>query len=500
MKTLDEIFAPGRDPHEIVSYFRSHGTETVPSWEDLETQYDPTRHRIVTDPTLRPPEKQRGGMRDIPAKIAYPAEKIVTRRMVQMMFSIPVRRTYSGYDADDAEAQAFVNAIEAVYKSARIDGENKDRMRAYFAACAVATVWYVVDEGVEHTRYGFPTKKKIKCRSYSPMPRRLSKIDQAEILPLFDDTSDLVALGFRYRLSAGRRASTEHFDCYTASKAYYYTFDATAAAEDPARGGEAASPGGGGLAPAVVVVPNPTGKIPAVYADRTEPIYVDVEMNREEIEFTNSRNSDVVKKNSAPIVVVHGELLGDNTPVSEAGREAYQVTGDGAGVEYLASPLALDHTTRHINTQKQMIAEITQLPDLSLENIKGLGAISGEARRTLLTDAHLKVGEEADGVVLFLDREFAVIKSLMVLLRPEWRKYQTSVMCRHVVTPFTQNDRETQTRVLISQIDGGIKSRRTSMAELGDFDDIDREIELIDGEREADREALRVRDVFEGAV
>ena len=36
-----------------------------------------------------------------------------------------------------------------------------------------------------------------------------------------------------------------------------------------------------------------------------------------------------------------------------------------------------------------------QMPDISFENMKSLGNIGYDSRRTLLTDAHLKIGEES---------------------------------------------------------------------------------------------------------
>jgi len=477
MKPLEEIFAEGRTPDEIITDMSSYAKD-IPTWGELRKQYEPKEHPIKSDSSLRPKEKTKNGIRDVPAKICYPAEKIVTRRMVQMAFTIPVTRVYGGFEPNDTKAKEFADAIEKVYKANRINSVNKNRMRAYFAACEAATVWFITETEDEHTTYGFSTNAKIRCRSYSQMDKKFSKIDEATIYPMFDDSADMVALGFKYSVQVSGNV-VEHFDCYTADKAYYYT----------------SKDGGWDRIEKV----NLLGKIPAAYCNRPEPIYADIEDNRNEIEFTNSRTSDVVKKNSAPIIVLKGTLVAGDAPSSDTGREAYQVTGEGAGVDYLQSPMAIDQTTRHINTQKQMIAEITQLPDLSLENIKGLGAISGEARKTLLTDAHMKVGEEADEIIWFFDREFSVLKELVASLNEEWKPYVHTLTCQHNITPFVQNDKAAQTDVLVKQVDGGLKSRRTAMAELGDYDNVEDEIAIIDQEQEAESERERVTNIFEGA-
>lgn len=477
MKPLEEIFAEQRTPDEIISDIGSRSKD-IPSWKELRKQYEPKQHPIVSDPSLRPKEKNKNGQRDVPAKIAYPAEKIVTRRMVQMAFTIPVKRVYGGYDPKDEKAKSFADAIEKVYKANRINGVNKNRMRAYFAACEAATVWFVTETEEEHNTYGFSTNAKIRCRSYSQMDKKFSKIDEASIYPVYDDDGDMIALCFKYEVSSEGKSIT-HFDCFTAKKVYYYTSKDVGWDR--------------------VEKDNALGKIPAAYCSRPEPIYADIDDNRSEIEFANSRTSDVVKKNAAPIVVLRGTLVGGDAPTSESGREAYQVTGEGAGVDYLQSPMNVEQTTKHINTQKQMIAEITQLPDLSLENIKGLGAISGEARKTLLTDAHMKVGEEADEIIWFFDREFSVIKSLVASLNEEWKPYVNTLTCTHTITPFVQNDKAAQTDVLVKQVDGCLKSRRTAMTEMGDYDNVDNEMAIIEQEQAASAEANRMVDLFEGA-
>ena len=52
-------------------------------------------------------------------------------------------------------------------------------------------------------------------------------------------------------------------------------------------------------------------KIPGAYAYRPAPIFHGLEHIREEIEYTLSRNSDVIAYNSAPLLKVTGELVGD---------------------------------------------------------------------------------------------------------------------------------------------------------------------------------------------
>ena len=474
MNTLEEIFAQGRTPEAIIADLCSC-TKDVPTWNDLEKLYDESKHPIKNDQTLRPLEKTSAdGQRDVPARISYPAEKIAVRRMAQMAFSSPVKRVYS---ITSPEEKAFADAIEKVYDAVRINGVNMKRMKAYFASCEMATVWYLTDdEGEKHEKYGFSTSAKIRCRSYSPMPSNMSQIYQADIYPLFDDTGDLVALSFKYVVNVNGK-DIEKFDSFTAQKAYYWT------------NGEE----GWTVEEKDVVI----GKIQAAYISRPGAMYDGIQDFRNEIEFSNSRNSDVIKKNSSPIIVVSGEIVGA-PPANGRGREAYQLKSGGS-VNLLNPAMSSDQVKTHISTQKEFISEVTQMPDLSMENIKGLGQMSGEARKTLLTDAHLKVGEESHDIVWFLDREFSVIKSILATAHPAWKPLVSKVTCQHIITPFIQNDQTSQTDRLAKRVDSRLLSRRSAIEQFDDVANVDEEMKRIEEEGAADLAAQRSVDIFEGA-
>lgn len=476
MKSLDEIFAEGRLPDEIINDLMSCSKNAVP-WSKLVDLYDANKHPIKTDPALRPKDKtMEDGQRDCAAKIAYPAEQIAVRRMVQMAFSIPVKRVYD-YDQKNEAQKAFVDAIEKVYDAVRINGVNMKRMKAYFASCEMATVWYLTDgDGEEHEKYGFPTTAKIRCRSYSPMPTKMSEIYQADIYPLFDHTGDLIALSFRYAIDVAGK-TIEKFDCLTAQTAYYWSQEEGVWE--------------------LTEKQNVIGKISAAYISKSQPIYAGIADFRDEIEFANSRNSDVVKKNSSPIIVVSGALKGQ-PPANGRGREAYQVE-NGGSVNLLNPALSSTEVKAHINTQKEFIAEVTQMPNLSMENIKSLGAISGEARKTLLTDSHLKVGEEAHDLVWFFDREFSVIKSIVATAHTAWKPFVNKVSCKHIITPFIQNDQDAQTNRLSKQVDARLISRRTAIGQLEDIANVEEELARIQEESMMDIEMQRSVSNFEGA-
>lgn len=469
MKTLEEIFVPENTPDKIIGILSSQ-VKVPPKWGELEKDFDPSKHSIVTDRTRRPKVKIKNGQKEVPARLVYPAEMIAARRMNQMAFSIPVKRKFS-VPANDTE-KAFQRGINLVYDKVRIDGVNVKRFYAFFAACEIATFWYTVD-GEETDRYGFSSTKKIRCRSFSPMPTKFSKITQADLYPYFDDDDDLVVMSVRYKDAD----SVEHFDAYTAEKVYYYTkTDNDWAVEE---------------------IDNPLGKIPAGYLPRPLPVSYGISGNREDIEFTLSRDSDILGKNSSPIMKVKGKVIGE-MPVGDTARQVYQLE-NGGDLDLVSPALTTNDAKTHIGMLKEINQEITQLPDLSLENIKGLGVQSGEARKTLLTDPHMKVREESHDITEFLDREFEIIKAILCHENKEWVPYQHTTTCEFIITPFIQNDRSSDINDLTKASGGPIMSQKTAV-ELADLvDDSEAEVAQMDKEAAATAERNRMTDVFTGA-
>lgn len=473
---INEIISEGRPIQEVIADLKDK-TTPVPLWEELEKDYDPKKHEIITNPALRPKDKRKkNGVLDRAARILYPAERIVTRRMNQMCFTIPVERKYE--TGDDETLKEIANAIESIYDKVRINGVNKNRMRAYFGACEMCTVWYAVEE--ENEDYGFKSKYKFKCRSYSPMPTKMSKISQAKLWPVFDEYDDMVAMCIEYSITK-KGQKTYYFDCYTKDRFLCYS-----------------SKNGLYSDAEVEIRPITIGKIPAVYLWRPAAIYDEVANNRSDIELTLSRTSDVIRKNSAPIIKVAGELIGNNPDGGEA-REVYQLK-QGGDVGLVSPAVSHDAIKYYISQLKENIEEDTQMPNLSMTNVKGLGNIGADARKTLLADAHMKVGEEKDDIIWAFDRECNIIKAFLGEAKNDWKDGIKRLKVTHHIVPFVQNDRASRISELTEATGGKpVMSQRTAIERLGEVKDVDAEIDRLRDEQRSENESYRTIDIFEGA-
>ena len=389
----------------------------VPCWSDLRKDYEPTEHTIVKDTITRKDKIKSNGVIDKASRIYIGLEKLLTNRMSEFTFAIPVKRIYSGLE--NKKSQEISKALEMVYKHARTDAENLRRAKEYYASCEICTIWYAVPKN--NKLYGFDSKYKLKCKTYSPM-------NGARLYPLFDEYGDMVAMSLEYDVHFGE-SKTTYFETYTAERRLKWKQDEFQKYEK------------------ILDIENPIGKIPCIYMSRPEPIYGGLSYLRNEIEYTLSRNSDTIAYNSAPILKVSGGLQGDENKGES--KRVYRVE-NGGDVAYISWAQSIEALKYHVNTLVQQFWAQSQMPDISFENMKGLGNIGFDARQTLLTDAHLKVGDEQGDWVEFFEREANIIKAYLTQMNVNGFKNLDNVEVEHIITPFIQNDEKATIERLVT--------------------------------------------------
>ena len=422
MKDINEVLN-GNDIPYIIEYLKKKSVD-IASWDVLSKDYEPSLHDIKTD-------LERKQIKSKPSTITLGLEKLLCRRYNEFTFAIPVKRNYTNLDSDDKEVASVrkrvAEAIESVYKHARIDAVNNKRGISYYASCEVCTVWYAVKS--QNSLYGFESEYKMKCMNYSPM-------EGIKLYPLLDEMGDMIAMSFEYKRKV-KDEDVYFFDTYTNDR--YYSWRKVGS-EDWEENKSVSD----------VVIK----KIPCSYIWRQMPVYFGLTNLRNELEYTLSRNSDVIAYNSAPILKVSGKLSGEEQK-GEA-RRIYRVE-HGGDVSYVSWNESNEALRYHVETLLNLFWMQGQMPDVSFNNMARLGNIGYDARQTLLTDAHLRIGEESGAWIEFLERECNVIKAFLRAINAKDARFVAeidNVNVEHVITPFIQND-EAGTIKKLLEMNGG---------------------------------------------
>ncbi len=494
---IQALFAEGADVQKIISQIKDEKKSLgIPLWKETKKEYYPALHRIKTDPdfwkdkgTKRKPHKV--------SRITYGLQKIATRRMSQMAFAIPVRREY-GYDKKNVIQKSIVESIEKIYERVHIDSLNRKRMPFYFASCELLTIWYAVASD-EHEDYGFKSKYKLRCKSYSEM-------NGYTLYPIFDGFDDLLGMCIEYNsydYSNGIQSEVYNFEVFTKDRHVHYN-----GAHDTV-----------GAVP-VVDEKIKIGKLPLAYMFRHLPIWEDETNNCDEIELAYSRESEILRHNSAPYLHAAGRITKKGDAAKSPTKKPLEITEgnvgggtrdttddavriieteNGGSLNYVTWAQSVEAMKFFISELKENAEENLQLPNLSMTKMAALGGVGYDARKTVLTDPHLKVGDEAGELVMFLEREWKVVCAFLAYMSPEWKSELPKIHCKHVITPFIQDDRSARIKEL-HDMTGGVPlmSQKTGVERLGEVENVDAEIEQITMETKAANENARIVDVFEG--
>ena len=141
---------------------------------------------------------------------------------------------------------------------------------------------------------------------------------------------------------------------------------------------------------------NAFGLIPIVYAEIDDPTWEEVAPLMDAREMRLSRLADTNDYFAAPMMVITGEAdAPDKTTVGKEMQFPVKVD-DLTGKEYhgdakfLSWDQSINSTAKELEeTKSEMFAGVSA-PDLSFDSLKGLGNLSGVARRFMMLDADIK--------------------------------------------------------------------------------------------------------------
>jgi SPP1 family phage portal protein len=343
-------------------------------------------HAILTDPNRAKktvgdtPETQRVIS---PTKEVLTYQKRIVKSAVTFLFGSPV--TLSIPEGDSPAFQLLKDS----WKRNKCDAFSKELARNLFVECKVAELWSVVKPktGPGRLRVSLLSKKK----GYS-------------IYPHFDELGDMDAFTYLITVKNADGKDVKQYRIYTA--ALIVTAEKVSGKWD------------------IAIVPNLLEKIPVVYYEQDEAEWEDVSTQIERSEYLLSDFGDTNSYNGAPIMLVKGHV--DNLPRKEETGKVARVTGDenpvtgettyNGGLEYVTWEQAPESITAEYGMLKDAIYSMTQTPDLSFSNVKGMSSISGIALRLMFSDAMFKAMDKQEIFAPGLDRRIAIMKAGLALL------------------------------------------------------------------------------------
>jgi SPP1 family phage portal protein len=244
-------------------------------------------------------------------------------------------------------------------------------------------------------------KKVVKLRA------QILNKSKGDFYPHFDDYGDMDAFLYLYKALTPEAKSVEKARIYTADTIFTYVKNGSSwepDTTDPEMSG---------------VFKHSFGKIPVVYVEQKEPEWESVTPIIDNFENRFSRLADTNDYFSEPLLKIFGSVtkLPGKDEVGKVlefamkdGPDGKQTHGDAEYATWDDSPesIKLDLTTSW-----DSIFSMTSTPDLSFNNIKGIGNVSGVAMKLMFLDAFIARGEKMEIFEPALRRCISVVISGM---------------------------------------------------------------------------------------
>lgn len=282
-----------------------------------------------------------------------------------------------------SETNDATSEFESIFcKQLKMHSILKEFARTVFSETKSAIVFYPVPI---LNKEGKSEKTKLKAKV-------LSVKNEDEFYPHFDEYGDMDAFLHIWVSKSGNK-TINHKDIYTADKIYSQINLEIYTEKE-----------------------NLFGKIPVVYADIDQPEWEDAVLAIDTLEVRLSRLKATNNYFSEPILKSYGAT---NLPSQETvGKQIefnMEVAEDGSLVhgdaDYLTWQQSVDSIKLEIEEAKDEIERGTSTPNISASSLKGLGNLSGIARRFMMLDAEVKASENMETFGPAFMRCISVVKA-----------------------------------------------------------------------------------------
>lgn len=352
-----------RNPREYLEEYNGDRTRRTTSVGNRKTKTVTVYSDTLTDADGNP--LPAGEETIFPAKIITNIPKKIVRFSAAFLFGGKMKITAP--DPNDSY-QEFKRIYD---KKLKMRSVLKQFARTVMTETKAALIFYPI---IKDTPKGKIAELKVKLLH---LPKKSDAV--CEFYPHFDDDSDMDAFIHKYQ---------SEIEGKTRECIRIYTADSLITSINMDGSWEQSSQ------------PNLFGKIPVVYADKDMPEWEDIVSTMDALEMRLSRLCDTNDYFAEPILKTFG-----NTSLpskSTVGKQLeFEMTIDDNGehhgdAEYLAWQQSVDSLKLELDHEYRETHSGASQPDLSFDNLKGLGNVSGTARRFMLIDAEVKADENME--------------------------------------------------------------------------------------------------------
>lgn len=436
-------------PDEMIKEIRSQAaTRKTKTYLD---QYDPERHKIH-DAVVRPYKRVRqsvGGvesdtLKDV-SRLSVPFQKIIVDRAAAFLIGEGIK-LISEIEPDNEAQKTMVEMVKKTWHDNKLDYKTRQLARAWMSETEVAEYWYFQDAKTLWNSMNLGEYGKFRMRM-----RIWSASNGDKLYPYFDEYGDMLAFARAYKLE-----KKEYMDVLTDERIQTYRKDGTwTNIKDDA---------------------NQLEKIPVVYYTRPLPEWYDVQHLIERFETMISNFADQNDYFASPIILLKGVVQGFADKGDSGKMLQLEEDADARYLTWDQAPAAIETEK---NMLQELIMSLTQTPDISFMQMKGIGALAGVAIRLMFMDAKLKCMKHEEEFGEGIQRRINIIKAGMSKINIPIESAESMTISPEFQFYMPQNDQEIINTLITATGNKQIMSQETAVENNPFTVNTEREMEMI---------------------
>lgn len=370
-----------------------------------------------------------------------------------------------------SEESDLSTLLDQLWKANRIDSKITDLVRLKKSETQGAIQFYITELKAD----SILNKILIKLGLKSQVKEIKSKIlnnTNGVMTPFFDVTGNMILFMWQYTAKDSASGKELNYTEIWDSKNYHYLNDSS-----------------GKMAYANTVLPHGFDRIPIVYTSQDEPEWFDVKEMIDRIEVSLSKLGSSNDYSAYPLLQIFGEV--DSFPDKDDSGKVLQfpMKKDDEGkyvngrAEFLTASNAVESAKLELEMLKGMIYSISHTPDLSFDNVKGLGNVSAVALKLLFLDAVIKAKMNEGENRTMIERIINIILSGIVTttntsLANNGKSFYYEINFNSIIP----DDVQTASDIIVKLKEAGLLSTATSIKLLDLVENPTDELELIKSE------------------
>jgi SPP1 family phage portal protein len=359
--------------------------------EDFLKQYDPLQHDVYDTYKRKKKEiTKEDGSTDLAEVVRFgmPLQKLIVSRAASFLAGNPIELECN---AENEQAKGFLEVIHKVWEDCKLNYKIKRLAKLMMAETECAVIWYRDKVDGDFWADSIMQDSLLTLRM-----RIIAKSTGDDLYPVFDAMDDLIAFGRGHKQYDEEGNLVDCFDIYTKDRSYKYRKEKGTWISLPDES-------------------NFFSKMPIIYFSQDRPEWADVQDMISRYEEMACNLGDINDYNGSPIVLATGNIKGFATK-GERGKVLQMA--EGADAKYLTWDNAPESWKLEMTSLRSLIFDLTDTPDISMEQMSSLGTYSGIALKMLFLNAHLKAADKEEIFGESIQRLINFLKSGLVSIKP----------------------------------------------------------------------------------